>query len=60
MTNQQVVGMVGFSRFRVFRNGQDLGDLSTLRQALEIWIEEKDSWDLRTTGNGRRRRVVKD
>ena len=57
MSNQSVTGITSYSGFHVFRNGQDLGNLKTLRQALEIWIEEKDLWSNKLFKAGRRRRA---
>ena len=45
-----------FHTFRVYRNGVNLGDLFKIRQGIEVWLEEKDLWMVRTTGKGRARR----
>jgi hypothetical protein len=50
------VGRIAFSTFHVYRKAHDLGDLSNLRQALEVYIEESDAYIIRTGGTGRRRR----
>lgn len=56
MMHVGALGQIPFSTFHVYRNNHDLGDLSTLRQAFEVFIEESDACTIRNGGTGRRRR----
>lgn len=55
MMDLEAVGPSSLRPFHVIRNGQDLGDLSARRLALEIWVEEEVTWTIRNGGAGRRR-----
>lgn len=56
-TNIGAMGKISFSTFHVYRHNLDLGDLSTIRQALEVYIEELDVYTTRNGGTGRKRRL---
>ncbi len=59
MSNKSFTGVTTYRVFQISRNGQDLGNLTNLRAALEVYIEEIDLWSRKSFGAGRRRRGPK-
>lgn len=50
ITGEPAPARVSYRDFEVYRDGEDMGNLWDMRQALQVWLIEKSAWD-----GGRRR-----